>query len=83
MNVLITKSAPEGVFEEISIEDNGWQEKFALLIRERKNIRFGVHTMPAMSQHILDALNKHKYIYVIEESHADQLYLLPIGSKVD
>ncbi len=83
MNVLITKSAPEGIFEEISIEDNGWQEKFALLIRERKNIRFGVHTMPAMSQHILDALNKHKYIYVIEESHADQLYLLPIGSKVD
>ncbi len=82
MNVLITKSAPEGIFEEVSIEENGWQERFELLIRERKNIRFGVHTMPAMSQHILDALNKHKYIYVIEESHADQLFLLPVGSKV-
>lgn len=83
MNVIITKSAPEGIFEEISIEESGWQERFELLVRERKNIRFGVHTMPVLSQHILDALNKHKYIYVLEESHADQLYLLPIGSKVD
>jgi hypothetical protein len=71
------------MFEEVSIEENGWQERFESLIRERKNIRFGVHTMPTPSQHILDVLNKHKYVYVIEESHADQLFLLPIGSKVD
>jgi hypothetical protein len=83
MNVLITKSAPEGVFEEVSTQDQGWQERFESLIRERKNIRFGVHTMPAISQHILDALNKHRYVYVIEESHADQLFLLPVGSKID
>lgn len=83
MNVLITKSAPEGIFEEVSIEEDGWQEKFELLIRERKSIRFGVHTMPTISQHILEALNHHKYVYVIEESHADQLFLLPMGSKLD
>ena len=85
MNVLVTRKnlLPKEFFEEVSIEENGWQERFELLIKARKNIRFGVHTMPAMSQHILDALNRHKYIYVIEESHTDHLFLLPVGGKVD
>jgi hypothetical protein len=83
MNVLITESAPEGTFEEVSIELDGWRERFELLVSERKQIRFNVHTMPIISEHVRDSLNRHKYVYVIEESHADQLFLVPIGSKVD
>lgn len=77
------KSASEAVVEDVNIEESDWLEKFDLFIRERRIIRFTVHSLPSISKHTEEFLTKHEYNYLVNDIKPDQLFLVPNGSESD
>jgi FtsZ-binding cell division protein ZapB len=80
MNTSIVKTPPEGIFEEVSIEVEGWQDRFKELIGKRQKIQFNVYTMPNLSMEIQTALDRQRYVDLIFESDKDQHFLVPLGN---
>ena len=79
MNTILIKSVPPGDFEEVSIHMPDWQERFLMLVQERKPIKYDVDTMPNLSKDIKDELDKRSYCHLILESDQDQHFLTPVS----
>jgi len=77
MNMSLVKAFPKKESHEISIETPDWRERFSSLIKDRKNIRFDLFTMPTLPQEIQDELGRSSYVQLILESDQDQRLLIP------
>ena len=77
MNAQIIKSVPKDKFEDVSIEVDGWQEKFLSLIREHRKIKYDIYTMPTISDELRKELVKSNYTELILESDHSQHFLIP------
>lgn len=77
MNTIVTKSVPQGDYEEISIHMHDWQARFLKLVQEERPIRYDVYTMPNLSKETQDELSKRGYRHLILDSDKDQHFLAP------
>ena len=79
MKTSTIKTPPEGIFEVVNIEVEGWENQFKECIRKRQKIQFDVSTMPNLPKDIQAALNQQRYVDYVLESDKDQHYLIPRG----
>jgi hypothetical protein len=77
MNTAIVKTAPEGDFENISIEIGDWKIGLQSLIDQRKGIKYRTTHIPTLSTDFKEALNKQNYIDLVLETDHAQHFLVP------
>jgi hypothetical protein len=76
MNTFLVESPPSLCFQEISIHQDNWRERFLGLIREKKPISYDVDDMPNLADDITHELDKNKYRHLILKSNQDSHFLI-------
>jgi hypothetical protein len=76
VNAFLVNSPPQLEFEEVSIEQNNWRERFIQLVRQKKPITYDVCKLPTIAKDIRDELNKNGYHAQILKSDQDRYFLI-------
>lgn len=77
MNTSLVKSAPNGVFAEISVLMDNWQSRFDELVNERRAIRYDMYPLHGIPGEIRNNLDKQGYQDLILENDRWQHFLIP------
>jgi hypothetical protein len=82
MNISIIKNPPPGNFEEVSIYASDWQSRFLDLAKQRKPVKYELHTMPVIPLIVEDELSKGTYRTLVLAADTWQRFLVPIPRRL-
>ena len=77
MNTIIVSQPPDGVCEEVGIQDDQWQARFLGLVTQRLPIKLNLSTMPTIPDTISQELTRQNYLKCILETDNWQIFLVP------
>ncbi len=77
MNTSLVKSAPNGVFAEISVLTTDWRNKFEQLVSQKQPIRYDMYPLLGIPGELRNDLDKYGYQDLILENDRWQHFLIP------
>ena len=77
MNTSLVKSAPKGVFVEVSVLMSDWKDKFVTLVSQKQPIRYDMYPLHGIPSEIRNDLDRNGYQDLIVENDRWQHFLIP------
>ena len=77
MNTSLVKSAPNGVFADVSVLMNDWRNKFETLVSQKQPIRYDMYPLHCIPMEIRNDLDKNGYHDLVLENDRWQHFLIP------
>jgi hypothetical protein len=81
MNTSIVKSVPQGEFVEISVLMNGWENKFKVLVSQKRRIKYDFYPLPTVPREVTTHLDQQGYSDLVLESDQWQHFLVPGSNR--
>ena len=77
MNTSLVKAVPVGAFADVSVLRNGWQDNLALLVSQKKRIRYDMYPLSGMPPELTNHLERQGYSDLVLENDRWQHFLVP------